>query len=108
MSEKHYNKLIRDNIPDIIKNAGKEPHVYVADSKEYHERLLEKLHEEITEYKESQNPEELADIMEVIEALTAYHGVDPKTFMSLKDTKKTKNGGFEKRLVLTKVTDNEG
>jgi len=105
MSEKLYDKLIRDKIPDIIIKAGKTPHTYVADNKEYHQKLIEKLKEELDEYIENSNLEELADIMEVLDALIDFHQVDKKRFYAIKNQKKQSNGGFEQRLVLTKVID---
>lgn len=41
------SKLVRDNIPDIIRADGLDPIVYVAGPEEYTTRLREKLHEEV-------------------------------------------------------------
>lgn len=41
--EKVYNKLVRDNIPDICKSNGGEPFTRVLNEEEYWEYLLKKM-----------------------------------------------------------------
>ena len=69
---KTYNKLVRDKIPEIIKNNGENPIVRVLDDNEYKVELEKKLFEEYNEVIESNysdRVEELADMLEVIDAL---------------------------------------
>jgi len=89
-----YNKLVRDKLPEIIRQHGKTPVLRkVANQDELAQLLVAKLEEEVAEYRESGNPEGLADILEVIRALSAVvHGMTyavPKTnhlfFQSLKN-----------------------
>lgn len=105
MSDKHYNKLIRDNIPTIIKDAGKVPHTYTANDDEYHQKLIGKLKEETLEYEESNSVEELADILEVVEALIKTHDISLSDLHEIKNKKRDTNGGFDQKLILTKVSD---
>ena len=63
-----YNKLVRDRIPEIIQDSGKTCEIEVLDDKTYLEMLDEKLTEELNEYCESHNIEELADLLEVVYA----------------------------------------
>ena len=71
-----HNKLVRDRIPEIIRAAGKVPQTrVVVDADERKQRLLDKLFEEMQEYKESGSIEEIADILEVLQALIVHvHG----------------------------------
>ncbi|MGW7304008.1 nucleoside triphosphate pyrophosphohydrolase [Streptomyces sp. NPDC054835] len=43
-------KLVRDRIPQIIRNDGAEPVTYIAGLEEYRARLREKLGEEVAEF----------------------------------------------------------
>ena len=63
-----YNKLVRDRIPEIIEDSGKTCEVEVLTDKTYLEMLDKKLTEELNEYYESHNAEELADLLEVVYA----------------------------------------
>ena len=69
-----YNKLVRDGIPEIIAAQGEKPIIRVMDDKEYIISLEKKLDEEVAEYHESKEIEELADVMEVIYALCEAKG----------------------------------
>ena len=57
-----YNKLIRDKIPEIIKKSGLKSVTHIADDKEYKQKLRAKLQEEVDEFLEESNEEELAEI----------------------------------------------
>ena len=98
-----YNKLVRDNIPDIIKNQGEKPYVSVLDDKRYNTQLRKKLKEEVREYLISEEIEELADIIEVVEAIANHKGSSLEKVLEIKEKKAVKNGKFEKRLFLKKV-----
>ena len=43
--EKTYNKLVRDNIPNIIKNNGEDPITRILTNEEYKQELEKKLYE---------------------------------------------------------------
>lgn len=45
-----YKKLVRDYIPDIIKDNGEVPIVRILDDEEYLKELNKKLLEEVNEY----------------------------------------------------------
>ena len=64
------NKLVRDNIPDICRKNGQIPKISILDEESYGRELKKKLVEEVNEFLESGDTEELADIAEVIDALS--------------------------------------
>ena len=55
-----YNKLVRDNIPDIIKKNGATPIVRILDDEEYFKELNRKLKEELNEYLDGDNDVRIA------------------------------------------------
>ena len=69
MSTIKYNKLVRDEIPSIIKEDNKECEVLIASKDVKYQLLEKKLQEEVNEFLEDKNIEELADVMEVLFAL---------------------------------------
>lgn len=95
-----YNKLVRDKIPQIIKRAGKKPIIRTLSDDELPLYLEMKLEEEVKEYRESKNPEELADILEVIVSLAKTQGLDLADIVGLQIDKRFKNGGFNDKILL--------
>ena len=100
-----YNKLIRDDIPEIIKNAGHEYFIHIAEKDEYIIELIKKVSEELKEFEENPCEEEMADILEVLESLKNVFDLDESEIEKIKKDKKTKRGGFEKRIILEKVIE---
>lgn len=95
-----YNKLIRDNIPEIIETAGKQCIVEVMNKEEYIDALDCKLTEELMEYQEDKSLEELADLLEVMYAVAVARGYSVEELESVRKEKAEKRGRFEKRLRL--------
>lgn len=102
-----YNKLVRDKMPDRIIAKGEECLFHTATEEEYREKLGEKFLEEWNEYlasdsleKLDQSADELADILEVVEALGNLHGESFENLLERKEKKKEERGGFEKRIIL--------
>ncbi|MBU3156921.1 nucleoside triphosphate pyrophosphohydrolase [Clostridium estertheticum] len=100
---KTYNKLVRDKIPEIIKAAGKNFDVHYAKKGEVLPLLETKLNEEVSEYIEAKNLEELADVMEVLFGLATALGYSEEDLINKRNEKKEERGGFEKGIVLEKV-----
>lgn len=93
-----YNKLVRDKMPEFLDSKGISYEKRIATPKEYKIELIKKLEEEIKEFLEVENTEELADILEVVEALKKL-----PEFMNVEEIKAKKlaeKGGFEKRIIL--------
>ena len=102
MRQEH-NKLIRDRIPEIIRQAGRECEVETMSLKDYHQALLNKLVEEAKEAVEADPDnlvEELADVYEVIDAIIANLGIDKDTVLTKQGQKRQNKGGFTKKLRL--------
>lgn len=96
-----HDKLVRDKIPQIIKDRGATPVTYIADDSEYWERLKAKLQEEVDEVLEDTNVnEELADVLEVIHAILAFKGVTFKELEQIRLKKNEERGGFKNKIIL--------
>ena len=100
-----YNKLVRDRIPEIIRQAGKTCICSVLTDEEYLRLLDEKLNEELAEYQESKSMEELADLLEVIQAVARARGSSPEEVERIRKSKAEKRGGFEERILLEEVEE---
>jgi len=95
-----YNKLVRDRIPEIIKEKGGNPVTHIADDAEYWTKLKEKLTEEVKEFLESETEEELADIEEVLKTIYEYRNIDPAKIEALRKKKSEERGGFKNKIIL--------
>ena len=100
-------KLVRDKIPEIIEKASKKPITHIADESEYWDKLKLKLQEEVDEVLEADSPEEvkeeLADILEVINAICDFKNIDKKDLESLRIKKAEERGGFKDKIILDDV-----
>ncbi len=95
-------KLVRDRIPEIVEKDRGEPAPFrLAPPEEYGELLTAKLQEEVDEYLGSRQPEELADILEVLHALAQEAGLSPQALEEMRRKKAEARGGFEGRKVMS-------
>lgn len=102
-----YNKLVRDRIPEIIEKSGKQCVVRVMPQDEYLQMVDRKLNEELAEYQQSKSPEELADLLEVIYAAANAHGFSAEDIEKIRKNKAAQRGGFDKRLLLVEVREDD-
>ena len=81
-------------IPEIFDKQGISYEKRIATLKEYKTELIKKLKEEVREFSEAGNPEELADVIEVVEALKKlpYY----KNVEKLRIKKSKERGAFTK------------
>lgn len=99
---KEYNKLVRDKIIDIIEADGRKAEYRILDNVEFRNELNKKLQEEVHEYLEDNNVEELADIVEVIYGILNSMNVSIDDFEKIRLAKKEKRGAFDKKIFLEK------
>jgi len=97
---RYHGKLVRDKIPEIIERNGDVPQKHIASEPEYKQALQAKLIEKVDEYLKSEEPEELADILEVIHSLTALHKVNREQLQLLQKEKRDERGGFSEGVIL--------
>jgi predicted house-cleaning noncanonical NTP pyrophosphatase (MazG superfamily) len=100
-------KLVRDKIIDIIINEGRKPVFSVLNQEEYLNALNQKLLEEANEFIESNEPEELADMLEVIYAIAKCKKINLDDLEKIRLNKVQRMGGFENKLYLECISDKE-
>tara|TARA_B100000953_G_C17831818_1_gene362060 strand:+ start:287 stop:601 length:315 start_codon:yes stop_codon:yes gene_type:complete len=101
-----YNKLVRDNIPNILQEEGKGYVGRTAENKEeFFSKLKEKLQEEVKEFLEKPCAEEIADIQEVLDALAYSVGSDAAEVANIKEEKAANRGRFYTGYILERVED---
>jgi predicted house-cleaning noncanonical NTP pyrophosphatase (MazG superfamily) len=104
-----YNKLVRDKIPQIIESKGKKFSTKVLNDEDYIKYLIEKAYEELDEFcaaeTDGEAVEELADLLEVIQALAKQHGSSKEEVEAVRIDKVKKRGGFEEKVFLIGVED---
>jgi len=93
-------KLVRDKIPTIIVENDQMPEFYVADKLEYERRLLDKMIEELEEFREKPCIEEAADMYEVLSAICDHWGWPMQRMQDLAQRKRKGRGGFLRRFIL--------
>jgi predicted house-cleaning noncanonical NTP pyrophosphatase (MazG superfamily) len=101
-----HHKLVRDQIPEIIVAAGRQPVTRVLEHADYRAALRAKLLEEAREAQEApdgQLASELADVLEVLRALAAAHDMSWEDVVAEASRKRTERGGFDQRIFLEYV-----
>ena len=98
------HKLVRDNIPEIMRQDGETPVTHTADDTEYGEALLQKLFEETKELLAANGPreiaEEIVDLLEVVRAIAEHHRLTPEEIELIRQQKATQCGAFNARVIL--------
>lgn len=109
MPMKHiHDKLVRDRIPEIIENDHKTCATRILNDDEYlaclKSKLLEECHE-VIEAEDEDIKKEIADVLEVLEALENRLHIDRQEVLSIKQKKARSNGAFDKKIYLEYVED---
>lgn len=103
---REYKKLVRDKVPDIMREHGAKPVTLRIHPDSMQLYLNKKLEEEVQEYLTDGNRvEELVDVMTVLLAILEVKGVSLYDFMRLYSKKLEKKGGFRKGIYLERELD---
>jgi predicted house-cleaning noncanonical NTP pyrophosphatase (MazG superfamily) len=100
---KVYNKLVRDKIPKIIEADGKICKTRILSNAEYIVALEAKLNEEVVEYQVDKNLEEMADVLEVLQAICIARGYTLAELEAMRAKKADERGGFTDKIFLEYV-----
>ena len=103
------DKLVRDGVFDNMQALGEVIDYKILTGPAFIEALHNKLFEEIKEFDPtSEKPlTELADVLETIEALAKALGSDFEQLRKIQATKRSKRGGFGKRIFVKTVALND-
>lgn len=100
----YYRKLVRDHIPEICEKDGYDAVTKKLNATQFHAELKRKFIEEVKELKKAKNKkeilDELADILELIDALSESMGVPRYALDRAQREKRARRGGFKKKLFL--------
>jgi predicted house-cleaning noncanonical NTP pyrophosphatase (MazG superfamily) len=96
-------KLVRDNMPDIIRSHGDEPVIRIASEHEFRLLLREKLVEEALEVRDATSEagtlEELADVLECVKAIAGILGLTMGAVEHARLAKARERGGFTRGFI---------
>ncbi|WP_257299430.1 nucleoside triphosphate pyrophosphohydrolase [Haloarchaeobius sp. FL176] len=102
---REYDKLVRDRIPEVVRENDETPVTHTVDGEAYRERLREKLVEEATEFRDDPTVEELGDVLDVVAAIREAEPVDEGDLQRKRRAKAAQRGGFEDGVVLDRVEE---
>ena len=100
---KIHNKLVRDKIPQIIEASNKKAVCHILSDSEYIIELEKKLNEEVAEYQQDKNLEEMADVLEVLYAICEARGYTIEQLEEKRKAKADERGGFKDKIYLEYV-----
>jgi predicted house-cleaning noncanonical NTP pyrophosphatase (MazG superfamily) len=100
MSDRILHKLVRDKVPGQLKAKGVEVKVHQADQAEFESELLEKLREEVLEFKNAKSMDQLADLLEVVDAVIQLEGWTKEQVEAVRVQRLQEKGGFNERFIL--------
>ncbi|MBS3967007.1 MAG: nucleoside triphosphate pyrophosphohydrolase [Truepera sp.] len=100
---KYFNKLVRDRIPEIIQAEGRTFQLETLDNGAYLAALMQKLIEEAEELAAAspeKRKEELADILEVLDAIVVTLDYDRVEILAEQRRRRAERGSFFERIKL--------
>jgi predicted house-cleaning noncanonical NTP pyrophosphatase (MazG superfamily) len=106
---KEYHKLVRDRIPEIIRQSGLECQTVTLSETEYRQALRQKLMEEAQEAATANDADlvtEIADLLEVVDALMKSYGISHHQVKLEQNQKRANKGDFEQKIMLLWTEEN--
>jgi predicted house-cleaning noncanonical NTP pyrophosphatase (MazG superfamily) len=100
-----FNKAIRDKIPEIIRKDGHSCNIQTLSDEKFLVEIEKKLSEEVIEFQNDKNLEELVDILEVIYRIAQLKGISKEELEKIRVKKLQDKGGFEKNLFLIDTSE---
>jgi predicted house-cleaning noncanonical NTP pyrophosphatase (MazG superfamily) len=96
----YYNKLVRDNIPDIIKGKREECEVRpITDVQEFQQELFKKIKEEAASLSMARSKEEFleeyADLMAVLEEIVLQLDITPEDLRTVRSENILRKGRYK-------------
>ena len=112
MSTTPKNKLIRDKVVDGIFSESRTPNTKILNEGEFETEIFNKLLDESKEVIEAKNdlnhlPEEIADVLEVIDSIIKLKQLDISQIKQIQTDKRNQWGGFDNKIWLESVTEKE-
>ena len=103
--KKIYQKLVRDRIPEIITEAGKDFSVTQLRGERLKDYGMKKLQEEVQEFVENPCAEEAADIEEILSFICTRMSIKEAAVRAQRISKRATKGGFDMGFLLEWVDD---
>ena len=108
--ERRHNKLVRDKVPQIIKENKQIPTIRKLNEEDFVNELFRKLEEEVQEIIGARNDKnelvmEIGDVYEVLDAIIDLYKLDKSLILELQKKKKQERGGFEGKIYLESVEE---
>ncbi len=100
-----YDKLVRDKIPQVLDAKGIKSVTRIVEGEEYFGQLVAKLKEEMEEFAKDVNEEEIADILEVLNAIISAKGFSKERIEEIRKKKLEERGGFSERIILEQTEE---
>lgn len=104
MKKIYYNKLIRDKIPEIIREKGSDCKTKTLSSVDFYKELVKKVSEEASGILGAKNKKELiseiADVLDVINEIKKVKKITSKQILRTQEENNKRKGGFKKHIYL--------